>query len=333
MSMVICGTNDSADNLIRNGSFVGHADDWMPQNAPLFGYTGAQTAQPGSGALACTAVAQHVCHYRPGGAWLVPLNGLTTLDLALSGKSASEWSVDLNVNFFDNALGLEDPMAGAIALSTTITSGAWEGDALRGQAVPVGATHVHILLLATPDVGTDPLYIDDVYVGAVGGDNAPYPPATRAAFPHNRLPNGDLETGIDGWVYVQGEETLSHETAAPLAGTGSIKVVTVADYGGQGVNTAAAFENRGVAVIAGETLQLSFLGKASSATAFVVIGEYEGLEAVELWTGTLGPSPATVSVDFVVPANASLMTPKIVTADEVVTVVTFWLDNVSLGTP
>lgn len=69
----------------------------------------------------------------------------------------------------------------------------------------------------------------------------------------NLITNGDFETNVDGWTGA--DATLSRETAAPLIGTGSLKILLTANAG---------YAYMGISVISGHQYMVSCRAKSTA---------------------------------------------------------------------
>lgn len=336
MSLVMCHGRGEPDfvNLIRNGSFVGHADEWV------IGFAGSEidfepnaSRSPGSGSLAVLKTGeQAVARYRPGGAHAVSLNGIGTIDVvgyASTTGDPTNTAAGFFLRFYADALaqtavgsGVSIPADGDIPLTG---AGTWDEVARRAIAVPEGATHFRIE--ANGSSSDAPVLFDDVYVGAPGEDAPPYTGAQLVPFPANRVLNGEFEGGIDGWLGWWTTETLAHNTATPIAGSGSLSVTTPGGGDEQGAIYPA---NADLVVVPGEPLRLAVKVKGSGE---IKVALYYGGAAPQatVWTGTLSGTPTTVSEDITVPVGAAFVGILVATTTD--QAVTFVVDDVSLGTP
>lgn len=309
-------------NLIQNGSFVSHADGWYPTlsfalTVPSFD-AGALLMTAGPAATGAQLV------YRPGGVPVVALDGLTTLDAVGTVVSAQPGATaSFNLVFYADALGTTT--VGSPQSWSGFADGA--GFALRDVAVPGGAAYVRIGLVGS-SLGTGgACRWDDLYVGPVDGDSPPYP---AVAVPlGNRIFNGTFETGIADWSN-DGAAVLSHETVAPLSGTGSLKVTCPGGGSAQGAYSSAG---PGHVVIPGETIRYRATLVGAVGIGALRIYHYldPGGTEVEIWTGTPSTnaaSPTLIDETAVIPAGKVLDYPSIDTVGT--QTISFRVDDVSI---
>lgn len=303
-------------NLINNGSFVGHADDWYAETsaaiAPTFaagttrGVTGGSLHHPGAGRI----------QYRPGRA-IVDLGGATTIDLVayvkpVSGTGTAQW----DVRFFSNAYGGANDNLQGPDPATATDSSVWTEVAWRDVAVPEGRTHALIRLHVS--VESD---VDDVYVGAVDGDAAPYAAAAAVAIPANIIGNGGFAIDAAGWEGWSGSDVVVRDAT----GGGNLSVTTAGGSSGQGCNSPVY--PLMYPVIPAEAVRLAFtIWGAGDIEAQLF---YSGAAADVVWSGTASETHVPVSMDAAVPAGATEAFVAFRTASD--QAVTFHLDDVSFG--
>lgn len=141
----------------------------------------------------------------------------------------------------------------------------------------------------------------------------------------NRVANGDFESGITGWEPNFQDETLSHETGAPLAGTGSLKVVTdELDYAKGTIYDPSPT----IAVTAGEMLRLTWKAKGDGRIA--ITGDFSLGPQTEFRIDTYTGTAQDFSLDFTVPEGATELYLAWYTPTDDPQAVTFYLDNVVL---
>jgi hypothetical protein len=319
-------------NLIPNGSFAGHADGWYAASAGCLlaydagsrsGGTGALSFQK-SGAPAVGATAE--IQFRPGGT-LIALGGLTTIDVVAWMQGGTGNSCRFTVAFYDDAYGTNFiDIVNSTGAPTALATGTWVEVASRELAVPEGATHAHLIPRYTKTVLDVPCLIDDVYLGAVGGDDPPYAGATLPLV--QRIGNGDFEASAAGWVGMWEVETIARTTTSPISGTGSLSVSTPGGGDGQGISTPML--GTGLPVIGDEALRLNFAIKGSGSLVAQVSYKDTG-GTVNVWSGTLTGSTQVVSVDFVAPSVSYGATLSFIAADD--QPVAFVLDDVEFGSP
>lgn len=321
-------------NLIDNGSILNDIGNWYLDAGSVDSsivFSAAQSRSIGSGSLAFTAGAAFDGRmaYRPGGSPddLIPLNGITTtVDFACWIKSAdADIFVTPTIVFYNAAHGLLSSLGQSATELGPIDASSWAECSVRDFAVPVGATHCQVKLQATSLTPTGPVYIDDIYFGSADGDVEPYPYVGPVPISANRLFNGDFELATVMWT-ANNEETITRETVTPITGTASLKVITPGAGSGEGVWIRSGIGN--MLIVPGETLRLSFIARGAGTFNVRLFG-----------ISTLGPFVLTEQSqifmeDFIVPTEP---TPKFLSGLEFMTttqqVVTFYLDDVSLGTP
>lgn len=149
------------------------------------------------------------------------------------------------------------------------------------------------------------------------------------------ISNGEFATDIAGWLSYDGDATLSHETTNPITGAGSLKVVTVGQvWGDQG----AVYPDvePGIAVTPGETLRLAFKVRGSEVATIRASFGYKPQGEELIWTAAISTDVDSISVDHLIPGDLGggptthlHLRFTTTTAQET----TFWVDDVSLGTP
>lgn len=317
-------------NLIDNGSFVGHADGWWPESFGMdpVAHVDADTRSPGSGAmrLARGAAGNAFVAWRPGGARLNALGAETEIDVVAYVRSDDPVTAQMQFSFRFDAEGIAPGQAHQD--SAELAGGAeWVELAVRGVAVPPGATHFTFVVGAFSNSGGVDAMVDDVYVGAAGGESAPYAGADVAGVPALRGAwDFEAATAATFWSGWWGDETIARDAVDPIAGTASLSVATT----GEGEEGAYWFWNFGFPPVApGETVPFAFTlrGSGTVRAALWMTGD-----PFEVWSGALSGTPQRVSVDVEIPAGMWLASPlfQVDPADQEVE---FWVDDVVLGTP
>lgn len=152
----------------------------------------------------------------------------------------------------------------------------------------------------------------------------------------NLLTDGGVETepldsgNLVGWVTIVGSETLTAETADPIAGARSAKVAVTDGSTSPGVLWCVNEACDGFPVTPGDTLFPSCTVRAegTGTVRFDVLWDF-GLSTV----GTLvAPGEATIAAEVVVPDGKVTGTPKIVVPGAH-SGLTFWFDGVWFGPP
>lgn len=332
-------------NLIRNGSFVGHIGGWYPGTVSINpSFAGDVSRSAGSGCLALEVSDEFTrrIFYRQLGLPALDLDGATSLDIVAYGKSANPSAlITIGLDFRTDAYMVATTLGtGAGPDNVNVAGASWTEISERDIAVPEGATHVGITFSVTVASGTDPIYIDDVYVGPSGLDSPPYPSASKIPLAFNRFtPFGDFEASLSPqWETGEGVEDMEIDTVAPISGVGSLKVISPGTFteegavwfgGGAAANSAAM-----MIVTPGEPLRVQFKQKGSGHLQCKL--GYVGISQPEIvWDGMLTASPTTETVDVIVPAGAIgirefyFWTPN----DEDSQAVTLWIDDISIGTP
>lgn len=325
---VLCSGMGESDfvNLIRNGSFVGHASGWLPGNdTQTMGYNAASRSV-GSGSLSLAAADNGGnADYRPGGAFAIPVEGNTHLDfIAYAKPSVANQTIVLKLLFMntpDGHPGTAFTTESNAATTPLLSGDAFEEVTLLNVAVPVGATHVRPRIEFSEDIG---YLIDDVYLGPPGQAAPPYPGAAAIPFLTNRILNGDFHVNLDGWHHY-GAEVFVRDTVAPIADVASLKVTTP---GGGEFQGAFYVPQGSVAVVAGETLRAQAKIKGAGTVRFSL---WFGVGEIIAWEGALSATVTVIDEEIVVPAGAWFCDPSFMTPTD--QAITFWIDDVSLGTP
>lgn len=322
------GASPGGTNLVPDGSFVGTIEGWHSMiNGSLLTYEDSETVvSDGSGSLALTKSGGGTAQatFRPAGKNGVSLAGLTELDFVAYFKRSGDASdIFVGVDWYTTANGT--PRVGSPhAVGSFAVQSSWLGLAGRRIAIPEGAAYAQIYLDATLASGAV-IYMDEIYLGA------PFSPTSAAidvALPANRIWNGDFESGISEWQGWYETEILTHDTAAPIAGAGSLKVETSAEGAGQGVQFPLN-DNLGIPVNPGEAITVSFDIKGTGTLQATLV--YGGAADPQIWTDTISGTPQTVSVDITVPSGAYNAYLQFLTVNE--EAATFTIDNVSFGAP
>lgn len=327
-------------NLVRNGSFVGHVGGWVGANDGVsVAFASGASRGLGSGSLAATVPANDggslpvKAAYRPGGRLVLALGALTAVDAVAYGLSDDPAAtIALTVAFYGDADGCSFVSSVDSDPTAPLDDAAWTICQARNVPVPDGATHASLAVGFPTATGDQPVAIDDVYLGAVGGDAPPYPAANAVAFPANGLVGGDFEGGVAcPWGANWGSETLEADAVSPIAGTTSLKVTTLGNNQEEGVFYAAP----GMTVVEPElTVPFRFKAKGDGVVLDVWVGWRHPNSAQVVDTITLGAEPATYEYEIAAPVGKHLAVFGFWTSDDVsAQAAVFWLDDVSLGTP
>lgn len=313
-------------NLIRNGSFVGHADGWLPGNdTQTMGYNAASRSA-GSGSLSlASADNSGNADYRPGGAFAISVEGNTHLDfIAYAKPSVADQVITLELLFMNTSDGHPGTTFSTVnnaATTPLLSDAAFTEVPLLNVEVPVGATHVRPRIKYTEDID---YLIDDVYLGPPGQAAPPYPGAAAIPFLTNRILNGDFHVNLDGWHHY-GAEVFVRDTVAPIADVASLKVTTP---GGSAFQGAFYVPQGSVAVVGGETIRVQGKIKGAGTVRFNL---WFGVEEITAWEDALSASVTVIDEEIVVPAGAWYCDPSFMTPTD--QAITFTIDDVSLGTP
>lgn len=120
----------------------------------------------------------------------------------------------------------------------------------------------------------------------------------------NRLSNGDFEADVSGWDLWIGDETVTRDTSAPIAGTGSLRCQFGEDTEA-GVYSRLPGENYRIPVTAGESLPVSFKVKGDCDLTVGLDWQEAGPADTILFADTVTGTPATVSETVTVPEGVT----------------------------
>lgn len=320
-------------NLIRNGSFQNHADDWcLGFVNQEIGHVSDGGRSEGTGALSIIGTVSGArADYRPGGALATALGVLTDVDAVAYAKAPAGVDVRIILDFYALADDPDSSILDQQVVSDVGVTDTWVELALRDVAVPMGAAFVRMRLQSSDADDNDTVLWSDVYLGAPDGDDPPYAAQARVPYPANRVPNGTLETDARGWLPYWDMETLERDTVDPMAGSASLKVTPTDDGFPRGCGYRPGVW---IVVESEEALRFSFAirGAGEVFAALAYVGGNSGQNwAVEdvVWQDTIASEPQVVTVDVETPPGAALLTLQFATVasqDD-----PFWLDTVALG--
>lgn len=134
---------------------------------------------------------------------------------------------------------------------------------------------------------------------AIAAALAAYQPTTII---YNAIPDSGFEAGVDDWLGVRGTETVTHETAVPIFGDGSLKLVVGSGAGPSGVVYAP--DETGIELVEGSLVLCSVFAKGTG-DIFVKLG-YDNVDADMIATGTLSGTAKRFSGVSSVPHGSGL---------------------------
>lgn len=321
-----CIPGEANPNLISNGSFGSHIDGWFPSASGItLSYVGSGSRTGPGGVLSVNkATGAATTQFMPNGLPGISLGALTTIDAVAYVKSANTLaSCTVVVSFFDTPyVNFVGDIGSETSIAVLAQAGSWSIVELRDIVVPVGATHAIFRINITDMDGTAVL-VDDVYFGEPDLDIPPYS-ASPFVWATNLVLNGNVEAGLPPWgSFSDGDTTL--ETIAPLAGTKSIKFVS-ANLGDQ-----EGIVQPSIAVPANTAMHLSFRAKGPADAQILVDHlQVSGQTTDQVWSGSFTETPTVYTADFTTPADSYGLYLDLVTEGQ--QQVTFWIDDVSLGT-
>lgn len=287
-------------NLALNGSFVDHADGWFPYSSnTLVGHDTPTHSADGSGAMKLASISgaatQLDAVYLPHGV-LTDISSAPTLDAVIYAKG--DGHLILSATTFDDVYGshgwdVRD--SGSVALDPVN----WTAVEVRNWTWSEGGAFVVPKVSFIPANGATSVELDDFYVGPPGQDAPPYAGASVAL--GNRVGNGDFESGIGGWDTWDYGQTLDHDTATPISGSGSLVCACDGAYDDQ----YAYYSNYdlGIAARPGETVAVSFKVRGDGDLRADANWRLGGA-ITNLWTGSASATPSTVSFEATVPSDS-----------------------------
>lgn len=316
------GVAPGSQNLIHDGSFVNGIDGWYPttEDTTLAHVSGTMTVDRGEGS-------NFTVHYIPDGLATIPLNGITAVDFLFDAWCAEADSVLLvgQIRFWLDAFQLTSVGSATQVPSPSATtlSANPQTFGIRNCAVPDGATHISVSFIGQTTTG-HPISLTNIFINETA---MPLTATAQPAIFPTRIGNGDFETDIEHWYGWASSETLSRETASPITGTGSLKVITPGGAASQGV--IYTYDQQPF-VLPGEDLQVGVTLRGAG-TLKVQLWYNDGDDAIDVWTGTLSSTPTVIDqvvamppTEYVVPTSILIIT----TTDQAVT---FYVDDVTLA--
>lgn len=319
-------------NMIRNGSFGDRADGWLwTANSAVATFAASPSRSVGTGCLSVMppAASTKQIIYRPRGLSVLPLGNRTVLDAVAYVKSDDETpTTRISLAFYSDTDGFDDAFLSSVeSAEINPDSAVWTIIESRDVAVPLGAQSVKFQITIVGASGASAILFDDLYMGAPGGDDPPYP-VVSTPLPLNRILDGTFESGMRGWEANASGEVFELDASAPIVGTQSLKVTTEGNVADEG----AWYHNAGrILVVAGESLRLTMQAKGSG-TVYPFITFHDGFSIVNGDPVVLSASPVTITLDATVPANKDTATVGLITKTDP-QAITYWIDEVSLANP